>query len=385
MHNPNITMLGDIGAIKYLYPFIILLPFLKSGFKNFIQNYAAIIISFFFIFTFTLFRSAIGGDDIYVYTTFIAFVEIVILPYCLIRFFMVSKKNNLDIYNFLFILGALASIITFLCFINPSFDYFVRNYLQSVDVQLQEDLFRGFAISGESTYGYGVIQAMICSLWITKIENIKYKWFVLFVPFMILSILLNARVGLVILGIFVLLFLIIKHKVKYIIYTIPVIYIVIFFASQIDLYSINPATAKWLESYVDELFSGMNGDIQNSATLYTLTHRMAIFPESSFQWIFGRGVSLFGGNTISSDVGYILQLNYGGVIYVILLILLLMSMYKVQHRVLDKSIILLFVVAFLIGNFKGMFLLNSGGLRLLMLITIYFRERYSFQHYSKIA
>lgn len=62
---------------------------------------------------------------------------------------------------------------------------------------------------------------------------------------------------------------------------------------------------------------GTSFDVQSSNI--EILQNMIVYPSDLGEWIFGKGESIFGISGQNSDIGYIIQLNYGGIIYCILL------------------------------------------------------------------
>ena len=99
------------------------------------------------------------------------------------------------------------------------------------------------------------------------------------------------------------------------------------------------------------------------------------FPESVAGVVFGTGVSLYGsGLEQSSDIGYILQLNYGGVIILIFLMLAIAFMSARLFKVLGYKhwFSWFFPISIFVLNFKGFIFAMTPGGRFIFLLYFFF-------------
>lgn len=364
LNNPLFSVLGGIGSIKLLYPFALLgLTLSLKRFFLFVKDCKNLIVLFGLMGMFHLIHCAFGASFDFFYSSVVAFFEIVIIPYWLSRYVIIAKKFS--IYRMLYIIASFASIVTLICFLSPSVNLFVKFNMQVLSDFLNENDFRGFGISDSLTYAYGIIQGTILSMWFVKNEN--NKWFFIFIPFVIFSILVNARVGLLIPMLFVAYILVKKRSFKQFVWVGALILIIGWVILKV-LEQGDEQTFRWISDFWNELSVFSEGDIKNSGTINTLLNEMIIWPESISQWLWGRGESLYLNSEQNSDVGFILQLNYGGVAYSLMLFLCVMFILKILHRSKENWIFILVVIVFLVGNFKGDFIPNSGGFRMLMLL-----------------
>ena len=200
LFNPILVPLGGMGAIKLLYLilFAIFLIWNRqytsicSGFKKEIKCYI-------FIFIYVSLRTILyNGEFTTAYTSLVLIIEDVFVPFAIIWLLLRSNTDFEDFKRFLLIIGAIASVISAMCLFFPSINSFVRTNIISIeaDSYLDLNLFRGFGIAGELTFSYGIIQGFIFSLALFNIKN--NKWIIPFLPLVILSILVNARTGFVV-------------------------------------------------------------------------------------------------------------------------------------------------------------------------------------------
>lgn len=369
LNNPLFAVLGGMGSIKLLYPFALLGVFLSYRRINlFVNENKNFIFLFVSILLFHFVHYVMGASFDFFHSTIVALIEVVVIPYWICRYGLLA--NNLSIYRVLYLIAAFASLVSLLCFLNPNINLFVKYQLQIVSDFLSENDFRGFGISDSLTYAYGIIQGTILSLWFVK--GRKDKWFVFFIPFVIFSILVNARVGLLIPLAFLLYILFRRRSIKLLI-TVSFFAVAAIFSMVEILRHGNEQTLLWIDDFLKEFSVFSTGDIRDARTANTLLNDMIIWPETFSQWIWGRGESLFLRAGQNSDVGFILQLNYGGIIYICLLLLLLFLLAQRLFENREYDILILFLLVYCIANLKGDFVLNTGGFRLLVLLimTIY--------------
>ena len=135
----------------------------------------------------------------------------------------------------------------------------------------------------------------------------------------------------------------------------------------------NDAARQWILDGYYTVQDYSNGDY-SSGVLGTLFDEI-YFPDTVFAWIIGYGESLFSSNSfkIHSDIGFINQLFYGGLIYCGMLYTLVGRICRRIRRYYLKILSLFILSAFFIINFKGDFVFNtpSFGLTMLLYYTIF--------------
>jgi hypothetical protein len=372
LHNPILAFTGGTGLIKLLY-IVALFFFLKNmgltraTFRRYGKESTLFIILVFY----AIIRGVLGGEFTLSYAHIILFIECFILPCVFSAYWIKNKLTAKDFIQLLLIVSSVAAVISTLCVVIPSFGSYVRFqllYMQK-DSFLAEALFRGFGISEELTSGYGYVQAFCFVLGLRYIK--ENKWFIFFMPLVILSVALNARTGIIIMAIGILLHFLTLKKMKMALSSVVVIFVLIggaiLFFSSLDL---SEDTIGYVQDFFDEasLFAE-NKDVSDARTANVLFNEMIIFPRDFMEWIFGRGYSLFSAKVGNSDIGYIIQLNYGGLIYVFIWAMILLRLFvRMRRTCFDKFIPLFLFVGVLLLNVKGNTFSNGSTFRFLMLI-----------------
>lgn len=373
-HNPILTLTNGIGLIKFLYPLALIFAFTNSRIKSYFGAFRKEWSLFLTLLLFSVFRYIIGGDGTVAYSHLIMVIECFILPIVFVGYLDNKQVSYNDFIRCILIVSTVASVISTLCITIPSFGYYVRYSLLSMsdDAYLSNVLYRGFGISEELTSGYGYIQGACVAIGLKYIKN--NKWFAPFIPLVFMSAFLNARTGVIVAVVGVLAVFVTSKSIRSIFVTFILLFVFIKLAPTFLSYlNLSDDSIKFMTDFFEETDDMRSGGIASSSTSSDLFGRMIVLPDGLSQWIIGRGYSLFEATyNIRSDVGYIIQLNYGGIIYLALWASFLLSVYKkMKLYSVDKFIIILFFCAFLILNIKANYLANCGTFRFMLLLYYY--------------
>lgn len=365
--------MGGMGSIKILYPILIVYainnwdnvsPFFKS-FKT-ERNF------FIFFIIFTFLRAIVGGDFVVAYQHIILLIENFILPICLMALFYKDWAGiDQDFSKAIIIVGCLAASISFACFVNPQIQEIVKNQLQNWGSggYLSRLDYRGFGLGESLTYSYGIVQGIILGIGILLFKN--YKWIVFFIPCFLVSILLNARTGIFIsVAALVISVLATRGFKKWIYLALGAVIAYGLVIVLLQAYGIDEDQLVFVKDFGEQLEEVEESGVrENTGAVGYLSTEHIVWPSSFEQWILGRGVILYDLKGVqNTDSGFFQQLNYGGLLYMIPLLLFIFHLVKRMLRYNEsKDIIILFIVAFIIANFKGNLFLNSGGFRLMLL------------------
>ncbi len=342
--------------VSFLYMFIH-----RNEHRNFINNFKLEYSLLLFILFFCIIRSCIEVNflPIFLHTLSILYVFVVI-PFV----FMCAKRIGVfkekDIIRSILIASSIAACLSMFCAISPVFNAFIKNkvVLYEEGSYLIDNEVRGFGVASLLTSHYGYIQGTVAVLGLYYIKN--NKWFLFFIPLVLLSALLNARTGILIalIGFLILSF----YYNKIIILPIMIIGsgVVYYLPEILELLNLNEGTLRWIREFNDLLLAFYTGE--KSIGEYATFSSMIIWPSSAMEWILGRGISLYDmKNSLHSDVGWIIQLNYGGLIYLILFVLFLVVMAMRLWRLKKKVFMCLFISIVVIVNTKSRIVPGLGG------------------------
>lgn len=371
IYNPIFKFL-DFGSVKILLGISFIYLIFSSKLRIFLTKFEKeILFTLALIFYSLLIEAFIGPAGIgMMYRHFIWFLEGFLIPFFLILFF----KDIFFKYGYIrlvIIVGFIASLITLYLILNPNVNLFIRNevIIDSLDSFTDTWTFRGFTIAENSSYSYSVVQGVILGFCLFKLKNNLLYLFPILTLF--ISIIFNARIGISVIIIALFLFLIYKQIELKKILILLIILIGLF--TFIDLSSFieeNIQSVEWGLDFFTQTRDFLSGK-RNENTYGTLFGDMIFFPENSVDFMFGTGINIFHNVKKSSDVGFIIQIFEGGLVYIFLMLFFLFLMYK---RILKVEKITLFpiflITVILIANIKGNALFVSTGF--FRLFTLYY-------------
>lgn len=305
---------------------------------------------------------------------------IIIVPFFLIDY---GRKIGVDstdgIVKYMLIATLVASSTSIAALIFPGVDNFIRN----VVIQMDRDNFllgnesRGFGWGGALTSEYAYVLAIMCGVGL--FYNKRGSWFKFVLPFVLIASIINARTGFIIavLGLAVYFINVRKLWISVLILFISVLFYTYMYDVLAFVLKGRAEAYRWVTEFFENAEDFANGEIA-AGNMEILLKSHIWFPQTVSGWIFGEGVDLFGsvniyGRTIHSDIGFIRQLFYGGLIYCSLLYYLLIHVVRRLRKRNQKSLSLFVLLSFFIINFKNVFLLNtfSFGAFMLLYYAIY--------------
>ena len=348
---------------------------LKQNYRLFKKEILLLLLLCFF----TEFRVLLNGE--YDISTLIyTYYWIIVIPLFIFYLNKINVKTDQQIFSIILVVGAIASLISSFCVISPSFNSYVKEQLLVEDEFLSMNNYRGFGIAYRLTSSYGFILGVILGMSILLYN--KFKWFFLFIPFMLLSIILNARTGIIIsLASLLVFFFYTKRKIYFIIIiSFLFIFLLYFLVDIVFLLGLEEKSVMFIVEFLDEIIGTYeSGNISNS-TAGTLMGEMWIMPSSIIEWLVGSGIYLF--SMHKSDVGWVNQLNFGGILYLTLIIVLFYIMLRRLVRIGYKPLALFLFIALVIINTKG--ILYPSIMELNLFFFLYYSiVRYKLLYYQK--
>lgn len=363
IYNPYINILG-VASIRLFYPIVFCCLFLMKEFSNIVKKTLKLdVLVLFLILLFVFVRGIFGGELSWLNRVISLFIDgYIISAFIVVLFKKYFKDKNLA--DILYLNSMIAAIISFVCLLNPNFNDFVRSNFSSINQDFNFLAFRGYGLSAGLTFDYGMIQGLALSYCLFQ----KSKKSLLLIPLFLVSILFNARTGIVIPALVLFYLLFIRLKIRYWMLA-GILYVAFMFIITTDFFYENLRTFMWLEKGFEEIT-----DSSNSATFDTLD-KMVIWPSSIEGWIWGTGEDLFNNRYgRNSDIGYILQLNYGGLLLCFFILSwLLVILFRVKKYANKQYFIVVFFVVFAIvlGNYKGDIFSSNILTRVLLLLYVY--------------
>lgn len=373
IYSPPLTLL-PFGLIKLILPLVYFVLFFSRKHRKVLllfKNELLILVVILF-YSFFIAGLNFNFEFPFVYQNFgLLFEAFPIAAFLATYIIDVDKKNITTLLNSVFYVGLIASGISCYLVVNPEANYQMNNEILRTSSWLQEAKFRGFGFASMLSFAYGITQGIVCAIAIYFLSQekkiFKRLFLVLAIIIFLISILVNARTGILPVFIILFYFVIINRKLNLLLF----ISIFVFALTQInyesdyvDMKTINFALEFFSES--DNLISGSNEE-----TTFNKLADMIFFPSNIKDLIFGSGYSIFGILNKSSDIGYIVQIWFGGIIYLSLLLLLVVLMAKKIVKIKNYNWFLyLFLGTILVCNIKGYFISNNSAFRILILIYV---------------
>lgn len=361
--NP-ILSIGNIGVIKFLYPFLFY-SLLKGSLSKMLKTTAGVRVMFIIIILYVMIRTLCGADSTFLYVSVVTLIEVCILPLYILR---ITEKD--DLFQSLVYIGIVASLISFLCF-------FVPQCRQLIDgLQMEEDTFeffsfRGFGFAEGRTFYYSITLAVILIIGLihfkTKIISI------LFLPFFLLGICFNARIGIValLLG-FVIVFLYYRVWRKPLLWVIVPCVISVLGWALVKYIGLDSDSLEFAKDGLYQISDLLFGTSKAMGDTYGALEQAVVLPNNISSWLFGDGYSVMK-EVRNCDTGWNNQLIYGGIIYMILIYTTFMKQwFNSVHR--SNIFVMLFLLGVIvISNLKGNLMSTNGTYRLIMLIMFYYQ------------
>ena len=314
-----------------------------------------------------------GEEDLQVVSELITWVIMsTCVPIFLIRVLLVRCKG-LVFWDAILFVGFIASLISCIALLVPGVNMFLREIqLEITGGQSEEQMafrFFGLAINLSSAYGY--MQGLMASLCLLRLDK-NHKRYALYFLTMIISVIINARTGLVPVFLTVL-YLVVNAAIKFKVGQLIKLSIAAAFAFISTSFIIRqlPDVSDFVMDFFDQLsimFLEDDNGLENSAYVTMLK-----FPETATGLIFGEGRSLYGaGAWISSDIGYVNQIFLGGIIFAGSLIIYEIVLYRqIIKMSKEKVFATIFFLSILAFNYKGVNF-YAGGAYIKVWILYYF-------------
>lgn len=383
IYNP--VSIHGVGLIYGIY-FISIVYYFKSykEFNNFFLNKSiflflcTIILIIFYLFVLYLF----GGDGalkrayslILVILSFISAAGIAL-------FFKRYISNKMeDLISFFIGLSLFQLFFVFLSIALPEFRNWSLNFASKDTFILSNDLdagLRSYGFASGYTSSFPMMMGLVslfCIFLSMKTKKMFHRiFYILMFIFLIFSISINARIGLLpsLLSLFCIpLILIRKLDIKILVILILVFYLIyLFFLDSI----LNLA-------YIERLIQGYN-EIEQLLTnreligTFSTLRDMWILPQDRIGLYFGEGENTLGGNLYQSDIGLVQDIFMYGIVFTILLysglLTLLVPLLVFFKRYFGLSFLLIFLFSIFCFYMKGTIFGSNELFRMLFILVIF--------------
>lgn len=364
---------------KYIYIgvefilFLVLILFNRKFLAQLLGGFRQEFILLVFIVLYALVRDGLVGEEVLSFRFLAWSFQAFIFGFALIVLF----KFNIDrMFVAFYWASVLAACISLMLVMFPSVDIMYK-LVQLDTVPIYEKMevrHRSYGISENLTFTYSYVLGFFAGYTLLILDKNKF----LLIPclLLLLGVSYNARIGFVAIILF-LIYLLLRFRIKGL-----MVFVVLSVLLLLTLNSLFPDILDkvffnkgWVFDFfydLSDFFIGTN-HVENS-TLDTLTGDFLIFPETFPAWIFGTGEFLFEKKGMNSDIGYIIQLYYGGLLFILLLFLLniVFCFRLVKLNGIMHWFTFVFIASVLILNFKGFVFAATPGGRMLFLFYMCF-------------
>lgn len=342
--------------------------FLRKHIEMFRKEYTLAVI----LFVYSVLRCLLEGHFDFAFKHFIGLMNIMIVIPCIIYYFRThTEGDEKNMIRLILIVVAIAASISMYCLYNPAFNTYIKQRIiqYAEDSFLYENDWRGFGFSSFLTSQFGYILGFVFAAGLFYIK--ENKWFIFFMPFVLLAIMVNARTGLLIAIAGALCYVLQNknNKTMSIVMTLVLILVYLSMDKLFDVVGVSDRTADWITGFEERVGSFFIDD-GSSYGNESYFERMVIWPDTVGEWLFGRGFSLFRNTKgfISSDIGWIIQLNFGGIIYMLLMLYLFYCIFRRLLKCKGLSFTLFFIATFILINTKSTLYPSSSSFCLIMLL-----------------
>lgn len=273
--------------------------------------------SLYFLLLYVVIQTLFGSNIVVLKATLRALIVPLLNVYSLSCLFRRYERKDF-IQDFITV-STIAAIVSLLLFFMPSIAERIRD-LTGATEQLNNDARdRGYGIASSLFSGYPLIQSWgaFLSLMYGKSKNKYIQFFLIF-----LSITFNARTSLFVLAAMILIHYFIFSSMKQIFTMLICVALGIGIFVFSGLYNQFADIFDFvLEAFLITSDFMLGTSFTNGAGHFSgLADTFLIWPDNLKEWIVGNGSYMLTGSAKgASDIGFIIQLNYGGIIYLLLL------------------------------------------------------------------
>lgn len=326
-------------------------------------------------------------------TFLVTYLRLLIDIVLVIPFFVLIFRYDLeydldDFLNLILKVGVIQGAIAVAIFVIPGLRELVFSYIIELPSEkLIDQPYRGYGISGDFYFSSPLFQGLVFV--INSILYLKYtkKKYLFFYPFILASMVLNARVSLVVVPIFFSVIFVATFyydNLRWLRRFAGLSLFLIMVASVIVVYFIfNPEEAAaiiWVLEGVIGGIGALSGNLMESKTLSIILSGHLHLPQRQFEIWFGEGLVVFANpnSPVRSDLGYIRYIYYGGIVlstlfYFSIANLSISRILKVTDPLIKVLLLTLLITTFVV-HFKGDIFNSSAylkGFLLLLMVTIY--------------
>ena len=263
------------------------------------------------------------------------FFELPIVTIAIVYLLNLFKIDTFDkLVGILIKISIIQSICVLIMLLSPAVRDFVffdlLKFREGHDkiINIGDFSLRGFGLSGDYLFAFPLFQGICAVLILIYIKDSFFKYFFIF-PLVLLSSIVNARVGITPLVMFIFLTVLInffslkKSKLKQVFRTVFVIFsLLVILVLIIQKFELNETFSWVINGYINVF----GGETIASNASYNIVEKLVgnhlVFPNRVLDYFVGSGLVIFSNpySFVKSDIGYLHLLFYGGMIFLTIII-----------------------------------------------------------------
>ena len=390
---PFILPFSNVIHLLALIAYFFLFKFFWKEFITFfrIKSFIYFIILHFCLIFLAFLYFLFEPDFVNIYNLLVTLFEV--LPICLFITFYLSQSNisYVKFLELILFLGFVQFVFVLLALIFPSFRDLTMTYFpKGVNFDDYFSIlgeYRMFGFTRNYTFSMPLFMGF-CTIISFVLGNFVAKKYFFLIPFYLFSIVVNARIGLVSLPIVIIVLFLYKMRYNFfgqifgLIVVGTFVFVTIGYIEMKDGESSEYSVWTWLNDGFKEIGSLSKGE--KSGNMESLAGEMWFFPEPEYL-LLGTGENAFQNkNNKKSDIGYVLNLYYGGIIFCSLLYYSyyrIMSIYD-RKSLVQKSLFVSTLLFLFFANFKGLVFSPHeviNGVLLVSIFTIFYNKTSSLE------
>ncbi len=291
---------------------------------------------------------------------------------CALYFAISTSKYPKNPYSIIIYASIVAGLMTLFLILNPDTMFMLKNEVLKYPERLKETfVYRGYGLSDGLMFSYPVISGFSIGLVLLNGKNYNITLIILCLLLGVISIMTNARSGFVPFTISIMILLFYRfHQLLRISLLISLVLVCLgnFVSDFIEDNDMLNMSVEWSKStwyIVEELLKG--NKVEN---MEALTDDMIIWPQYIDEWIIGSGLNIFYADINRTDIGYLIRLSYGGILYLVPWIILIFCMFKRLYKI-DINLSILLFLSLLYLNYKSDFFIVNPASRFFFLIYVW--------------
>lgn len=382
----NPSIFSKINLVFLLSPlaifFLLLAPLTYKKYLSNRRVFLFIVVNtLFFIFLFSYYLTGALDSLPRAYS----FIFLILNSICAMTVYFLYQriydKKISSVMNFILRIAGIQIVFVILTLWLPGFREWVLLSAREESIyNIANDLgagLRSYGLASGYTSSFPMFMG-ICSLISIYFFNIsrsiisKIKYLIL-TMLLLLSVILNARIGLfpiVIWTVLSPLYYLYRRNIKLLFLILIFVLIIPYFLMKYNV--LNSELFFRINQGIEEIVQLINGNI--TGTFETL-YDMWFFPKNALDLLFGQGINIVGANTNSSDIGFIQDVYMYGLIPTFLLIIFLIYFFKPLSMLMRKRFGIIFNIVFFLSliayYMKGMTFYSNEVVNTLIFLAVF--------------